>query len=79
MACACKNRCEDQVAALSAMIVRNRAAQKRLPFVSIFPGILGLLFLFWGIAFRSDAFLLSMGIVFILWSIISFALYRSRK
>jgi len=79
MACACKNRCEEQVAALSAMIVRNRAAQKRLPFVSIFPGILGLLFLFWGIAFHSDAFLVSMGSVFILWSIISFVLYRSRK
>ena len=79
MACACKNRCEEQVATLNTMIVRNRAVQKRLPFVSIFPGILGLLFLFWGIAFRSDAFLVSMGSVFILWSIISFVLYRSRK
>ena len=43
--CACKNRCEERVTILNAMVVRNRALQQRLPVVSIFPGLLGVIFL----------------------------------
>jgi hypothetical protein len=78
--CACKNRCEQQVASLNAALVGTKAAQRGMPTLSLFPFIMGAVFLWWGSSSRpADLFMLSFGGVFVLWGIAVFFLQMRRR
>ena len=78
LSCSCKNRCEKEVAALNAMIVRDRALHKYLTISSLFIGLAGLVFLLWGLILNYDLLPISMGGMFLLWGVGSF-IYHRRK
>jgi hypothetical protein len=81
-ACSCKNRCEERVAKFNAMLLGAPPAQMRPRFFSPLHGILGLVFLFWGIWIRSNPvypFLVTVGAVLLVWSLIGLALHMRRN
>src|SRR2546423_584648 len=84
--CACRNRCEQQVGALNAMVVGTRSAQRGMPILLVFLLVMGVVFLYWGRPRQPDVppdpLTLSIGGVFTLWAIvnfINFLMQRRRK
>jgi high-affinity Fe2+/Pb2+ permease len=64
------------------MLLGDPAAQMRPRFFSPLHGIIGVFFLLWGIWFRPNPmypFLVSFGVVFLVWSLIGLALHTRRK